>query len=227
MFILNGSNYTDGKAVMRDFSGEIVAGGMLRIYSEGALVDSCTIGLDGSSEFSVVPGVLYVFEIYDAHGVLVSVLDPVMYEQIGGGEGGGDDSLVGRIGSLERGLASESAVREQADYATAVKLADANSRIAANEERIVEESIARENSCSDLESSIESETISRENADAEIITSLEDETTARRLNDELLQQQIEEVAVQTDWEQDNATALDYLKNKPTSITTAEIEALFI
>lgn len=64
-------------------------------------------------------------------------------------------------------------------------------------------------------------------ADAEIITSLEDETTARRLNDELLQQQIEEVAVQTDWEQDDAMALDYLKNKPTTITDAEIEALFI
>lgn len=74
---------------------------------------------------------------------------------------------------------------------------------------------------------IATEISDRTDADAEIITSLEDETTARRVNDELLQQQIEEVAVQTDWEQDNATALDYLKNKPTSITTAEIEALFI
>ena len=67
----------------------------------------------------------------------------------------------------------------------------------------------------------------RTDADAEIITSLEDETTARRVNDELLQQQIEDVAVQTDWEQDDAMALDYLKNKPTTITDAEIEALFI
>lgn len=67
----------------------------------------------------------------------------------------------------------------------------------------------------------------RTDADAEIITSLEDETDARRLNDELLQQQIEEVAVQTDWEQDDNMALDYLKNKPTTITDAEIEALFI
>ena len=67
----------------------------------------------------------------------------------------------------------------------------------------------------------------RTDADAEIITSLEDETTARRVNDELLQQQIEEVAVQTDWNQDDATALDYLKNRPSSITDAEIEALFI
>lgn len=74
---------------------------------------------------------------------------------------------------------------------------------------------------------IVTERTERTDADAEIITSLEDETTARRLNDELLQQQIEEVAVQTDWEQDDNMALDYLKNKPTTITDAEIEALFI
>ena len=74
---------------------------------------------------------------------------------------------------------------------------------------------------------IVTERTERTDADAEIITSLEDETTARRLNDELLQQQIEEVAVQTDWEQDDNMALDYLKNKPTTMTDAEIEALFI
>lgn len=74
---------------------------------------------------------------------------------------------------------------------------------------------------------IATEISDRTNADAEIITSLEDETTARRVNDELLQQQIEDVAVQTDWEQDDVMALDYLKNKPTTITDAEIEALFI
>lgn len=74
---------------------------------------------------------------------------------------------------------------------------------------------------------IVTERTERTDADAEIITSLEDETSARRLNDELLQQQIEEVAVQTDWEQDDNMALDYLKNKPTTITDAEIEALFI
>ena len=74
---------------------------------------------------------------------------------------------------------------------------------------------------------IATEISDRTDADAEIITSLEDETTARRVNDELLQRQIEEVAVQTDWEQDDAMALDYLKNKPTTITDAEIEALFI
>lgn len=74
---------------------------------------------------------------------------------------------------------------------------------------------------------IATEISDRTDADAEIITSLDDETTARRVNDELLQQQIEEVAVQTDWEQDDAMALDYLKNKPTTITDAEIEALFI
>ena len=144
MFILNGSNYTDGKAVMRDSSGEIVAGGTLRIYSEGVLVSSSTISPDGSSEFSVIPGVLYVFEIYDAHGVLVSVLDPVMYEQIGGGDGGGDDSLVGRIESLERGLASESAVREQADHAAAVMV----------EEGLANEAAARERSDAELREEI-------------------------------------------------------------------------
>ena len=74
---------------------------------------------------------------------------------------------------------------------------------------------------------IATEISDRTDADAEIITSLEDETTARRVNDELLQQQIEDVAVQTDWEQDDAMAMDYLKNKPTTITDAEIEALFI
>lgn len=74
---------------------------------------------------------------------------------------------------------------------------------------------------------IVTERTERTDADAEIITSLEDETTARRLNDELLQQQIEEVSVQTDWDQDDNMALDYLKNKPTTITDAEIEALFI
>lgn len=74
---------------------------------------------------------------------------------------------------------------------------------------------------------IATEISDRTDADAEIITSLEDETTARRVNDELLQQQIEDVSVQTDWEQDDAMAMDYLKNKPTTITDAEIEALFI
>lgn len=74
---------------------------------------------------------------------------------------------------------------------------------------------------------IVTERTERTDADAEIITSLEDETTARRLNDELLQQQIEEVSVQTDWDQDDNMAMDYLKNKPTTITDAEIEALFI
>ena len=71
------------------------------------------------------------------------------------------------------------------------------------------------------------EAAARTDADAEIITSLEDETADRRANDELLRQQIEDVAVQTDWEQDDVMALDYLKNKPTTIKDAEIEALFI
>lgn len=74
----------------------------------------------------------------------------------------------------------------------------------------------------------------RTDADAEISTSLEEEKKARHANDELLQQQIEDVAVQieavavqTDWAQDDAMAIDYLKNKPTTITDAEIAALFI
>lgn len=74
---------------------------------------------------------------------------------------------------------------------------------------------------------IATEISDRTDADAEIITSLDDETTARRVNDELLQQQIEEVAVQTDWDQDDELSLDYIKNKPTAITDADIEALFI
>lgn len=79
----------------------------------------------------------------------------------------------------------------------------------------------------DLRTALSDEITDRTDADAEIITSLEDETTARRLNDELLQQQIQEVAVQTDWNQDDSFALDYLKNRPTAITNAEIENLFI
>lgn len=79
----------------------------------------------------------------------------------------------------------------------------------------------------ELNDKIAAESQSRTDADAEIITSLKDEMTARRVNDELLQQQIENVAAQTDWDQDDIMALDYLKNKPTTITDAEIDALFI
>ena len=74
---------------------------------------------------------------------------------------------------------------------------------------------------------IAAEVENRTDADAEIITSLEDETEARRINDELLQAQIDEVAVQTDWNQDDSSAMDYLKNRPAPISTAEIEALFV
>ena len=62
---------------------------------------------------------------------------------------------------------------------------------------------------------------------AENAEAIATEISERLVNDELLQQQIEDVAVQTDWEQDDVMALDYLKNKPTTITDAEIEALFI
>lgn len=63
--------------------------------------------------------------------------------------------------------------------------------------------------------------------DAEIITTLEDETAVRQINDDLLQQQIEEVAVQTDWAQNDPSKLDYLKNKPIPISSVDIDALFI
>lgn len=74
---------------------------------------------------------------------------------------------------------------------------------------------------------IAAEISDRTDADAEIITSLEDETTARRVNDELLQQQIEEIAVQTDWDETNSQSLAYLKNHPSPISDLEIEAMFI
>lgn len=72
---------------------------------------------------------------------------------------------------------------------------------------------------------IATEISDRTDADAEIVTSLEDETTARRVNDELLQQQIEEVAVQTDWEEEDPGSLAYLKNKPLEMTDEEINNL--
>lgn len=84
---------------------------------------------------------------------------------------------------------------------------------------------ARSAADSALRKSIEREVTDRENADGEIITSLEDETTARRVNDELLQQQIEEVAVQTDWEEEDPGSLAYLKNKPLEMTDEEINNL--
>lgn len=60
-----------------------------------------------------------------------------------------------------------------------------------------------------------------------ITGALEDEATERQIADGLLQGQIEEVAKQTDWDQGDASKIDYLKNKPTPITEADINALFI
>ena len=79
----------------------------------------------------------------------------------------------------------------------------------------------------DIRQAISDEATARDSADDEIIESLEDETTARRLNDELLSQQIQEVAVQTDWEEDDPLKLEFLKNKPSPISTLEIDALFV
>lgn len=74
---------------------------------------------------------------------------------------------------------------------------------------------------------IATEVENRTDADAEIIESLDDETTARRINDQLLEQQIAEVAVQTDWNEDDSGSLAYLRNRPPAISNLEIEALFI
>ena len=79
----------------------------------------------------------------------------------------------------------------------------------------------------ELAAAVAAEASLRNGADAEIINSLEDETTARRLGDELLAMQIEEASAQTDWDQGDASKKDYLKNKPTPITEADINALFI
>ena len=116
MFILNGSNYTDGKATMRSADGNVVHGGKLCIYSSGSKMSEAAISSDGTAVFSVAPGVMYVFEIYDSNGVLVSVLDPVMYEKSNGSEGPGDDGLENRLRELEEGLADEKIVRSQDDY---------------------------------------------------------------------------------------------------------------
>ena len=62
---------------------------------------------------------------------------------------------------------------------------------------------------------------------AKIKREVGDEADAREIGDELLAMQIEENAVQTDWEQGDANKLDYLKNKPIPITQADIDALFI
>lgn len=79
----------------------------------------------------------------------------------------------------------------------------------------------------DNAAAIAEEAVEREESDAEIINSLEDETYARRINDALLEQQIAEVAVQTDWNEDDSNSMAYLKNKPIAISELEIDALFI
>lgn len=56
---------------------------------------------------------------------------------------------------------------------------------------------------------------------------LADEATAREIADELLQGQIGEVAVQTNWDEDDSSSFAYLQNRPAPISNAEIEALFI
>lgn len=53
------------------------------------------------------------------------------------------------------------------------------------------------------------------------------EASAREIGDELLAMQIEEASAQTDWDQGDASKIDYLKNKPIPITEVDIDALFI
>ena len=62
---------------------------------------------------------------------------------------------------------------------------------------------------------------------AKIKREVGDEASAREIGDELLAMQIEEASAQTDWDQGDASKIDYLKNKPTPITAADIDALFI
>ena len=42
-----------------------------------------------------------------------------------------------------------------------------------------------------------------------------------------MERRIAEVAVQTDWDQGDSSKLDFLKNKPIPITSADIDAIFI
>ena len=138
MFLLNGSNYTDGKATMRSADGSVVHGGSLRIYRDGTQISEATIGQDGKASFDVVPGTLYVFEVYDSDGTLVSVLDPVLYERLEGGDGGsqGDDGLMERVAALEAGLADERAARSDADYAASLRIGDCEEQMNDNSRRI-------------------------------------------------------------------------------------------
>ena len=62
---------------------------------------------------------------------------------------------------------------------------------------------------------------------AKIKREVGDEASAREIGDELLDMKIEEASAQTDWDQGDSSKVDYLKNKPTPITDADIDALFI
>lgn len=111
-------------------------------------------------------------------------------------------------------------------YATVEQLNVAvESMIRAVDYAVSVEREARSAADSALRNSIEREVTDRENADGEIINSLEDETAARRINDALLEQQIAEVTVQTDWEEEDSGSLAYLKNKPLEMTDEEINNL--
>lgn len=94
-------------------------------------------------------------------------------------------------------------------------------------EHLRQEAEARAGADADIAERLRQESEARAGADDEIIEDLSDETSARRLNDELLQDQIEQLAQhRTDWDEDDPTSLSYLMNHPIAISDTEIEAIF-
>ena len=240
MFILNDTNYSDGKATFYDNAGYAVNGGTLRIYRGDTLVSSHSVDASGSASFSIDSGVFYRFEIVSSSGELVSVLDPVLYEALSGEDPGSHGEDYGdRINELERKLDSEASTRASADNSLKEGVNDVRDSVDQLSIFLSEERSARESADAahegrhDNPHEVTAHQVGAytkqetDAADAEIITSLEDETAARRINDELLAQQIEDVAVQTDWNEDNSQSLAFLKNRPSAISNLEIEALFI
>lgn len=133
MFILNETNYSDGKATFYDNAGTVVEGGTLKIFSPDDSVAEYAIDQTGVASFSIERMILYRFEIYSADGELVSVLDPVMYESVesSGMEGGESVEDYGeRIGDLERALNRETDARKRSDDGIRSSIADVNADVA-------------------------------------------------------------------------------------------------
>lgn len=179
----------------------------------------------------VEPGVLLDYVVRDENNNVIFSFYGVKIDALGNISH--DSTLVGTgdrarplgispsvLEALHQEVQSEAAARAEGDAET---LAAANS--------YTNESVASHNvnpdAHPDIRQAIVDEAAARDEADGEIINSLEDETAARRINDQLLEQQIAEVAVQTDWNEDDSSSLAYLRNRPPAISTLEIEALFI